>query len=224
MRILELGKYISVAYAGMLLAEQEHNVIKVVANYEPILELNNGKEMNEWLSHKKTLIKRDDRSIDNLINTYRPDIVIENISTLDPEQHNKHVKRWVKIVSSGDTDKSFDAFAQAQIFGSFDFYAPFYIGDTVAGLFAAFLATSGSEKLHIVGQAEALQKIIEGELIVDKPIDGWDKTIYELGKKGAQVEYRGEIHTQSIWDKQDKLDNLNHKDGRILFTKKKVNV
>jgi hypothetical protein len=214
MRILEIGKYVSVAYAGMLLAEQGHTVIKMQANYEPVLDLKKGNELLSWLNDGKEVYPNTGVAVRDLVATHSIDTVISNVPTIAPDDCGD--ARLIKIKPTG-REKGFDIFAQAQIFSELGFKAPFFIGDTVAGLFAAFLATSTDRKYSVVGQGEALQKIIEGELLVTKPVGGWDKTLYEMNDFSARVEYRGKVLEQPKWSRQDKLNNLNHISGRISF-------
>ena len=214
MRILEIGKYISVAYAGMLLSEQGHDVIKILANYEPVLKLRNGDKLFDWLNYKKITYKNHNLSVKSLVDKYNIDVVISNVPDISLKHCGK--ARLVKIKPTC-RKRGFDIFAQAQIFSELNFHAPFYIGDTVSGLFAAFLAISTSREYSEVGQGEALQKIIEGELLVDKPLSGWDIESYNMNNKEAKVFYRGKILRQRKWTRNDKLKNLNHNEGRISF-------
>ena len=218
MKILKLGKYLSVFYAGMLLSEQGHTVIKIMADNEPLLELEKGEELLAWLNYKKIIKTKNDKNIQDLINKYKPDIVLENISYLNPKYFKIAKKtKWVSIRPSGNLDKSFDIFAQIQTFGEYKKYFDFYIGDTVAGLFAAFIAMSSNKQYNVVRQAEALQKIIEGELIVKKPATGWDKKIYKIENDTAMVEYNNKLLITKSWTRDNKLKYLNHKKGRIIF-------
>ncbi len=217
MRILEIGKYVSVAYAGMLLAEQGHTVIKISANYEPILGLRKGKELLAWLNYNKIIYDNDNSKIETLVEKHKIDVVISNVPSVKLKHCGK--ARLIQIKPTG-RDKGFDIFAQAQIFSEFNFHAPFYIGDTVSGLFAAFLVTATDRLYSVVGQGEALQKIIEGELLVQRPVKGWDIEEYGMGKKSAEVCYRGETLKQTKWTWQDKWEKLNHNLGRISFEKR----
>jgi len=211
MRILEIGKYISVAYAGMLLAEQGHDVIKIAAANDPILELRKGRELYDWINHGKTMMPRDELSVAEHVRRLNPDVVIENVPSLTPIKN----VRWISIRPSGNLQKGFDILAQAQAFNGFN--VPFYIGDTVSGLFAAYLATASQKMHHTVGQAEALTKIMEGELVVEKPENGWDYLEYGINQDHATVDYGNKIHKERRWTQSDRMERLNHIDGRIRF-------
>jgi hypothetical protein len=48
MRVLELGTGVLPAYAGMILAEQGHHVVKWTHGKDPVLDLNHGRELWSW--------------------------------------------------------------------------------------------------------------------------------------------------------------------------------
>jgi hypothetical protein len=61
-KVLEIGSYVSVAYAGMLLAEQGHTVEKwTQAGRDPILGLRSGDALWAWINHGKTVVDKHAR-------------------------------------------------------------------------------------------------------------------------------------------------------------------
>src|SRR6202042_2619209 len=83
MRILELGNYVVVGYAGMILAEQGHAVVKWTNDRDPILSLNRGDELWRWINHGKRLEGRHPGILaadwDQVFWLEPPDIVLDNL-------------------------------------------------------------------------------------------------------------------------------------------------
>src|SRR5579884_1318818 len=84
MRVLELGSVIVPAYAGMILAEQGHDVEKWTAGRDPVEQLRDGDRLWAWLNDRKRMVAR--RLPDGLRHELpRFDGVIDNLraSTLE---------------------------------------------------------------------------------------------------------------------------------------------
>jgi len=225
MNILELGNYIVPAYAGMVLAEQGYRVRKWHNGRDPILSLNRGGELWEWINHRKHLEERP--ATDILFDTW-PDVVLDNFrpSTLAKWEIDPAViteRRgivWVSVRSEVG-EVSFDILAQARSWMEHAPWAPFYIGDTAAGLWLAFkaLAMRGRPGHYTIGHATCLEKLVEGELVLDVERVGdrtpWDREKYGMEAGQAVVEYRGEMYREPPRDRQWKLNNLWHDEGRM---------
>lgn len=232
MRVLEIGNYIAPAYAGMILAEQGHDVTKLCTDRDPTLQLDRGQELWEWLNAGKTLLHDIDLvAIVETLAAYGPfDVVIDNFraSTLSDRGVDPDILAtffdlsWVSLRSDVG-ERSFDVIAQARSWMEYGPYVPFYLGDTAAGLWLAFKALSmhaQRDSSHaIIYQASALQKMVEGELIIDVERDGkrvpWDRELYEADENGATVAYRGETYLEPVRDRRWKLDHLHHVNGRM---------
>jgi len=144
MRVLELGNYVVPAYAGMLLAEQGHEVRKWVNGRDPILGLNRGEELWAWLNHGKTVEERHPRDLSDcdwpecVIDNFRPETLAR--WGLDPAEIAKERGIvWVSMRSESG-DRSFDLIAQARSWMEFAPWVPFWAGDTIGGLWLAFKA------------------------------------------------------------------------------------
>src|SRR5579859_1356704 len=104
LRVLELGNYVVPAYAGMILAEQGHEVRKWVNGRDPILSLHRGNELWAWINHGKTLEERHPREI---AEDWWPQVILDNFrpSTLagwgiDPKAiAEKRALVWVSMRS-----------------------------------------------------------------------------------------------------------------------------
>lgn len=229
MKILEIGNYIAPAYAGMILAEQNFEVTKYIyQNKDPILSLNQGQEIWEWINYKKILIENHiSHAIKNIHNF---DVIIDNfkIETLkkweiDPiELSKKHNLVWISLRPEIN-NTSFDVIAQAQAWADITGFVDFYIGDTIAGLWIAFKAMSMFLQKKcghfIIPHATGLAKLIEGELIIDRPNKKhpYDPENYGYNKSHAIVEYKKNTFLEPIRDKKWKLKNLRHKNGRLII-------
>lgn len=235
-RVLELGSYILPAYAGMILAEQGHEVTKWInpaGNCDPIKGLRRGDELWAWINHGKTLYQRHVREVVQL----QPgdiDLVIDNIRAatwerweVDPVSEAERLSvPWVSMRDEFD-GRSFDAVAQARALMEHGSYQPYYIGDTAGGLWLAFkamvLVHQGAVGHHVLRQSSCLAKLVEGELVVPAPRDGgqppWDAPgTYGSHDGGVRVIYRGDHVVEPIRDHAWKLANLHHDGtGRILI-------
>lgn len=222
MRILELGQYVAPAYAGMLLAEQGHDVIKWWGANDPILSLHRGDELWAYLNHGKRLerehasaVARDDLSgLDIVIDNFRADAWER--WQIDPgELAQQYGLTWVSLRDDFD-GRSFDAIAQARAFGDLG-STSFYLGDTAVGLMLAFKALAAAPGHHVVRQAAALAKLVEGEGVVERD-QPWDAPgTYERTSEGARVDFRGEIIEERNRDTNWRLQHLAHKRGRFVL-------
>lgn len=233
MRVLEIGSYVSVAYAGMLLAEQGYDVTKWVApkpSTDPILGLEHGDELWSWINAGKRVIERDARDL-NAISLLDMGIVLDNVRPSTLERWGIEpatlAEQWGLIwvsLRSEVGERSFDVIAQARSWMEYGPWLPFYAGDTAAGLMMAFKALAKLAKHehghYVLGQASCLQKLVEGELLVDAPqrLDRtrWDRELYSASRHGAEVVYRGELIQEPVRDREWKLAHLYHNGhGRI---------
>lgn len=227
MRALELGSYVSVAYAGMVLAEQGHEVIKWTAERpDPILGLHRGAELWDWINHGKKLATRHASQVVHLTSPMIVpklfDVVLDNIRAstweswgVDPAVEAKRLDvTWVSLRDDFD-GRSFDAYAQARAWGDHVGYIPTYIGDTTAGLWMAFKALAAPSGHHVLRQAACLAKLVEGEGVVTAERDGvappWDEPgTYGPAQDGVGVIFREEAHVEPFRDEQWRRDNLRH--------------
>lgn len=230
MRVLEIGSYISVAYAGMLLAEQGHQVEKWHAPHraDPVQGLRRGDELWAWINHGKTLHAHHATEVTELP-AGSVDLVIDNVRAaswarweVDPaEQAERLGVTWVSMRDDFD-GRSFDAIAQARAWMDHAPYLPFYLGDTAAGLWLAFKAATAPVGHHVLRQAAVLAKLVEGELVVDVQRGGdtppWDEpgTYGADRQTGAVVNFRGERITEPVRDAAWRKRHLRHDGGRII--------
>jgi hypothetical protein len=236
--VLEMGNYISVAYAGMLLAEQGYDVYKVIhpTKKDPILQLRHGKELWDWINHGKKFIIAELPNGLPFLTAVKPDIVIENVrqATWQGRWCNIMAElclhfdpRWVGLRDELG-DKSFDVIAQARAFLNFSPRAAFYLGDTAAGLWMAFKASCSNEGgMFMLHQASILHKLVEGEMVVKanrtrghlpSTKTFWDKEIFGANDRVAFAEYKGEIISEPIRDHKWRWANLKHDGkGRIII-------
>lgn len=118
-------------------------------------------------------------------------------------------------------ERSFDVIAQARSWLEYAPWVPFWAGDTIGGLWLAFklLAVAGQPGHYCIGQASVMQKLVEGELVLDadrRPgTIPWETETYQVRDGAAVVEYRGETIREPIRDRAWKLANLWHSAGRI---------
>ncbi|MBY0562449.1 CoA transferase [Hyphomicrobium sp.] len=241
MRILELGGYIAPAYCGMLLAEQGHTVTKWTNGRDPIHALVKGDELWAWINHGKELQDKDFRDVEHVLQRRQFDVVVDNIrpSTLaragiDPAALARDYNiRWVSLrgetagKNEPEAEISFDVKAQARATMHLAGWIPFYIGDTSAGLWLAFKAVAERKAGHfVVGHAACLAKLVEGELIVDRPghrsaTDGksvpWDVETYYGDAEGAHVLFKGQTITEPVRDRAWQLAHIANKNGRVII-------
>ena len=237
MRVLELGSYIIPAYAGMILAEQDHYIVKLTHGTDPIQTLHRGDELWHWINAGKYLQERriDEQQLDEIIRTHDIDVVIENIRPqtwhkwgIDPnEVAHRFDLSWIGMRSDTPDELdgvSFDVVSQARSWMEFTDWQPFYVGDTTGGLWLAFKALSMHAHNEIgfrpLYQASLMQKLVEGELIIDEPFTSgrtrWDIEPYGADDNGAAIEYRGRRYEEPVRDRAWKLKHLKHCDGRII--------
>lgn len=220
MRVIELGNYIAPAYAGMLLSEQGHEVRKWVNGKDPILTLNRGADLWAWINYGKRIEYRapsdilDITDCDAIIDNFKPSTLAK--WNIDPQQIAQDKKLiWVSIRSEVD-EVSFDILAQARSWMEYADHIPFYVGDMAAGLWTAFKVTACTTSGHyVIGHASCMQKMVEGELMIDRT--KWDTDEYRFHDGQATVSYRGERYTETPKDRDWKLKYLNHRNGRIVI-------
>jgi hypothetical protein len=229
-RVLELGNFVVPAYAGMILAEQGCRVQKWTNGKDPILGCRSGAELWAWINDGKTLVNRP---VASLIADPPPvDIVIDNFrpSTLagwgvDPAALAQR-RGWVWVSMRSEVgERSFDLIAQARSIREYGPHVPFWLGDTAGGLWMAFKALAmylaGKPGHYVLGQASVLQKLVEGELLVERPeplpgnVVPWDPDPYFMTESKAVVKYKGERIDEPIRSRGWKLANLWHVSGRI---------
>jgi hypothetical protein len=238
LRVLELGAYVAPAYAGMVLAEQGHRVMKWCSptTPDPVLGLRHGQRLWAWLNDAKTVRHVHARLVADLP-AGSVDVVVDNLRAstwaawrVDPaEQAHRLAVPWVALRDDLD-GRSFDAVAQARAWGDHIGYLPAYLGDTSAGLWMAFKAAStavaGTVGLHVLRQATCLAKLVEGELLLDDvPRRGgacppWDEPgTYGLAPDGAgvQVIYRGDTIREPFRGPAWRHANLHHRGGRLTI-------
>jgi hypothetical protein len=227
MRILELGSYVAPAYAGMLLAEQGHDVVKWCNpdKRDPIKRLRQGQELWDWINYRKTLVTNHSRDV-ALLARGDYNIIIDNhravtwkrwgIDDLDTLAKSLDVV-WVSL-RADDDKRSFDVIAQARAWGDLGML-PFYIGDTAAGLWLAFKALAAQHPgHHVIRQAASLAKLVEGELVVNRA--EWDSPgtyFFDDAAKTAVVDFRGEMLIEPVRDADWRRDNLAHDNGRYII-------
>lgn len=216
----------------MILAEQGHLVVKWVGERpDPVLGLDRGVELWAWLNAGKRIITRHAREI-TMIEPGEYDLIVDNIraSTLkawgiDPAAEAKRLGvRWASMRDDLKSDgRSFDAIAQARAWGDHIGYLPIYIGDTAGGLWLAFKVLAAHPGHHVVYQATALAKLVEGELIatanrLDPNTPPWDSP-GTYGRDGDRVKvlYRGDWVTESLRDTDWRRQHLHHHDGRLTI-------
>lgn len=238
--ILELGSYVAPAHAGRMLAEQGYRVEKWTrAGADPILGLRDGKRLWDWYIAGKYVADVPAAHVAQL-EPGLVDGIIDNHTEhawarwgIDPtEQARRLGIPWVSIVAdTWDPQgglRSFDAFAQARAFGPDCPPIPFYIGDTAAGLSAAFVLTAAMAQRKtgrlLVFQAAALAKLREGDLAVRPPAGadgepgGWDEPgSYEVHAGGATVTFRGQTYDEPARDDEWRKANLPNVDGQLMM-------
>lgn len=134
----------------------------------------------------------------------------------------RHGWVWVSVRSEVP-GRCFDVVAQARSWMEYAPWVPFYVGDTAAGLWAAFKAlamhAAGRPGHYPIGQASVMQKLVEGELLVDverRPgVVPWDRDAYGFSGGLARVDYKGEQVREPVRDRGWKLAHLWHDGGRI---------
>jgi hypothetical protein len=234
MRILELGSYVSIAYAGMVLAEQGHEVFKWVSpgRPDPIEGLKRGDELWRYINHGKTVIRWHARNVDAVLDGGAADAVIDNIRAetweswgIDPKDlASTYGIPWVSLRDDFG-GRSFDAIAQARAWGDHVGYVPVYIGDTSAGLWTAFKLVNAPPGHHVLHQAACLAKLVEGELVVPQDRGGltappWDEP-GTYGRDGdldqTRVIFRNQVVREPFRNDAWRRHNLRHVGGRYVI-------
>jgi hypothetical protein len=222
-RILELGSYVAPAYAGMILAEQGHDVEKWTLGSDPILSLERGDELWRWIMHGKSQRERHAAKVSEIV-AGDFEIVIDNYRAsawarwgVDPAvEADRLGVTWVSL-RADDDGRSFDVVAQARAWGDLG-SLPFYIGDTAAGLWLAFKALAAARGHHVIRQATALAKLVEGELVAEWRLDEpWDLPgTFGFDDQGAIVEFKGEIIREPRRDAAWRREHLPNVEGRFI--------
>lgn len=234
MRVLEIGSYVSIAYAGMILREQGCEVTKWLGTSpDPVEELKGGERLWSWLNENKTTTVKHGSTVRDL-QRGDFDVIIDNVRAetwqrwgVNPEVWANNLGvTWVSLRDDFD-GRGFDAIAQARAWGDHIGYLPVYLGDTGGGLWLAFKAlamyANGERSEHfVIRQAACLAKLVEGELL-EVERDGytppWDEPgTYGLAPEGyaTEVHYRGEIIKEPFRSAQWRRENLKHENGRLI--------
>jgi len=209
-RILELGSYAAPAYAGMILAQQGHQVTKWTLD-DPILHLEHGKELWEWFNHGKQLENSHAQEIENV----QPgdfDAVIDNFReetwkrwNIRPSVQAERLNlRWIGLRADLG-GRSFDVIAQARAWGDLGML-PFWIGDTAYGLWAAYiLMNTQPGQYRALCQATSLAALVEGGLSRHQ----WEPE-HEYGhdETCAWVRFKGETIIEPRRDAEWRAANL----------------
>jgi len=230
MRVLELGGYLVPAYAGMILAEQGHEVTKWVSpdRADPIQGLRDGDALWAWVNHGKHVQARHARGVAEIPSgPAAPEGIVDNVRAatwqawgVDPaEVAGRLGVPWVSMRDDFD-QRSFDAVAQARAWGDHLGWVPAYLGDTCGGLWLAFKLLNAAPGHHVLRQGAVLAKLVEGELVVTPARDGqqtpWDPPgTYGANGQGVRVRYRGEEITEPFRDAAWRLARLQHTAGRL---------
>ncbi len=225
MNVLELGTNVAPAFAGMVLAEQGHHVTKWVT-HDPMWRNARGQELFGWLNTRKNVVRGDARDV-TAEKAAGFDIVLDNFRAsawerwqIDPDGICAAVGglRWVSLRDDFD-GRSFDVIAQARAWGDLTPPVPFYLGDTAAGLWMAFVAVSSAPGHHVLRHAAVLAKMVEGEL--DPRRDGQrypynTPGAYGLSDDGSsvQVRYGDQLLSEPLrgpgWRRQHILNEGGH--------------
>lgn len=221
MRILEVCRYVAPAYAGMILAEQGHEVVKWILPREPILELAHGDVIWDWINHGKQLEQIGQRRMEQAPGF---DAILTNLRSADVQMIAQQTGATVIKLVPTATDMSFDVVAQVQAWGDFCPWLPFWIGDTAAGLWMAFKALSAPKGAACEMQhAAALAKLVECELLEVNRNRSANKTPWEskkhygIDKKGAVVKYHQSLFREHVKDFSWKKANIPNINGRIII-------
>jgi hypothetical protein len=236
--VLELGNFIVPSYAGMLLREQGASVEKWAnKDTDPTMSLRDGEKLWHWLNAGKHVTDRQALDLLYLLPSAYPDIVIDNFrpQTLETwgivpaKLARKFDCVWVSMYDEMG-ERSFDMVAQMRSWAEYGVYAPFYVGDTAAGLWMAFKALAMHSQHapghYVLGQAGCLQKLVEGELLADAPGDRaagvapWDAPgtyYFDREAREGVTHYKGCIYREPVRDTAWKRAHLWHKGGRIII-------
>jgi len=236
MKVLEIGRGLAVAYAGQVLAEQKHKVVKWWRpDAEPMRAWRHGSALIEWLNADKVLVDRGEETVTTL-QAGDLDVVLDSVpaSVWEARKVNRALLagRWgvVWVALEGpDGQEPNDAVAQAQATMAVGPYVPWHLGDTALGLWAAFAALQGRVAqvygLRRVHQPTALAKLVEGELGVRRPPMGagppWAVETYGPWNEDGQVvgtewEGDGEVMREPTRDRDWQRAHLRIKNGRLV--------
>lgn len=237
MNVLELGQYIVPAYAGMVLAEQGHHVVKWCGtDPDPVEGLHRGAELWDWINHGKTVTRgHHARDVVHPLSLHPGpfDVVLDNFRAsawerwgVDPaEVADREGVTWVSMRDDFD-GRSFDAIAQARAWGDHLGDLPVYLGDTAGGLWMAFKAMQRQPGHHVLRQAACLGKLVEGELVVKEPrslLAGqtpWDEPgTYGINPEGTgtRVVFKGDVVEEPYRDDAWREERLRHRGGRYVI-------
>ena len=232
MKILEFGQSFSIAYAGMVLAEQGHDVTRWMnPNGAPDLVESyflKGPELWKWLTEGKTIATRAARDVTGL-EPGEFDAVIDNISGdtwekwgVDcPAEAERLGVTWVSLRDDLG-GRSFDIIAQARAWGDHAGYIPFYVGDTASGLWVAFKVLAAPHGHYVIGQATCLAKLVEGELVVPATRNGQSAPfemasgVYGPDGDGVSAIYPGGLLHEPYRDDTWRREHLPNRNGRYL--------
>jgi len=225
LRVLEIGLGLPVAFAGMVLAEQGHQVTRWLAprHKDPLME----DELVWWWSmHGKELVGREAREAAG-IKTGEFGGVIDNLRVeawdrwgVDREAVARRVGiPWVSLVDDCGY-RSTGAIASARSWWEPGQPISPDLAETTAGLMMAFklLAAHSRSGLHRLGFAACLQKMVPAELMLGKrprpvPLDPEWRSDGLL--VGARAEWRGELLTEVVRDREWKRRHMNTSSGRV---------
>ena len=90
------------------------------------------------------------------------------------------------------------------------------------GFKALAMHAAGRPGHYVLGQASCLQKLVEGELQVERPeplsgnVVPWDADPYRMCNGVAVVEHKGDRMEEPTRSREWKLANLWHVKGRML--------
>lgn len=230
MRVLELGVGIPPAYAGMVLAEQGHEVTRWLGERpDPVRLLRHGEALWAWLMAGKRAYRRHAESVRQL-EPGDVDVVVDDFHPsswrewgVDPALEAKRLGAvWVSLRAE-DGGPLLDPVAQARAWGDHVGFLPIRIADTAAGLWLAFKALAANPGHHVLWHAGCLAKLVEGELVV--PMDRSSLATApcdepgETGREGRGVvaTQRGVRVTEPFRTRLWRLENLTHRDGRIVI-------
>lgn len=222
MNILELGTNIAPAYAGMILAEQGHQVTKWTTD-DPLAHQSHGRQLWDWLNHAKQVTPRhvmdladlDPGTFDGVVDNFRAASWVK--WGLDPAEIAERWRvPWVSM-RADDDGRSFDVIAQARAWGDITPPVPFYLGDTAFGLWAAFKLLAMSPGHAVIRHATCLAKLVDGEAFLERghePYPWKQPGTYGWDGEHAFTIYHGERIEEPLRTVEWRRANLRHSGGR----------